>query len=268
MNKVLKKYNQSKLRGNEMKPIIIFFSLTIMLTFSFKTPDANARQRRIKTKDGKYMRLIYGSRFLMGSRYGKCEEKPRHRVRVKSFYMDETEVTFAQFERFVKKSGYNPQGNWKSAYKKGWKNHPVVNVTYKDANAYAKWAGKRLPTEQEWEYSAGGPRRYTYDWGNSWNRKAGALWDPRRKTSVRVRRYRPNGYGLYDMTGNVMEWTKSKFLPYPGRRKKCPNMDGSFMVVKGGCYLFFADRSRRQARHAVKPHINFSAIGFRCAKDL
>ncbi len=251
-----------------MKKVLLIFTLIITALYMGSLQNLSARRWRIKTKDGKYMRLIRGGRFLMGSRYGKCEEKPRHRVRVKSFYMDETEVTFSQFRKFVKATGYTAIGSWKSAFKRGYKNHPVVNVTYVDAEAYAKWAGKRLPTEQEWEYAAGGPRRYVYDYGNRWNRRAAALWDSRRKTSVRVKRYRPNGYGLYDMTGNVMEWTKSKFLPYPGKRKKCPNMDGSFLVVKGGCYLFFADRSRRQARHAVKPHISFSAIGFRCAKDL
>jgi formylglycine-generating enzyme required for sulfatase activity len=245
----------------------IIFAI-LLISFILSSGNTQARPRRIKTKDNAYMRLIRGGRFYMGSKYGKCEEKPIHKVRVKSFYMDEKEVTFAKYKNFLKKSGYSPEGNWKSAFKKGYDNHPVVNVTLKDAKAYAKWAGKRLPTEEEWEYSAGGPRRYVYSWGNGWNRKAGALWDPRRKTSVKTGSYRPNGYGLYDMTGNVMEWTKSTFLPYPGKRKKCANMDGNFTVVKGGCYLFFADRSRRQARHAVKPGISFPAIGFRCAKDL
>ena len=247
-----------------MKKATLFLSL---LLFSIYQTSASARVRHIiKSFDGKTMRLINGGAFIMGSR-SKPEESPPHRVYVKPFYMDATEVTFKQFKTFVEKTGYVAKGNYKSAYKRGYDNHPVVNVTYLDALSYAKWSKKRLPTEAEWEYACGGPRRYVYDYGNAWNRTKAALWDSRRKTSVKVASYKPNGYGLYDMTGNVLEWTSSKYLPYP-RAKKSPNMDGSFMVAKGGCFMFFADRSRRQARHAVKPEISFVALGFRCAKDI
>ena len=245
---------------------IITIVLVSVIILSLEKSTLNAVQRRIKTKDGKYMRFIRGGSFIMGSG-AHCEETPRHRVRVKSFYLDETEVTFNQFKNFIKHSGYVTQGKWKRGFKRGWGKHPVTNVTYKDAVAYAKWAGKRLPTQSEWEYAAGGPRRYTYSYGPGWSLTKGATWHPRIKRTRKVRSYRPNGYGLYDMTGNVMEWTSSKYLPYP-RGKRCKHMDGNYMTVKGGCYLFFAVRSRRQARHAVKPSIAFTALGFRCAKEI
>jgi formylglycine-generating enzyme required for sulfatase activity len=252
------------LAGNNMKKTILLLTLSILALY---TTSASAGNKYIlQTKDTKIMRLITGGYFIMGS-HSKPEESPPHRVYVKSFYLDATEVTFKEFENFVKKSGYVPKGNYKSGYKPGLEKHPVVNVTHSDAQSYAKWANKRLPTESEWEYACGGPRRYVYDFGNAWNRKGAALWDSKRKTSVKVASYRPNGYGLYDMSGNVLEWTSSKYLPYP-RGKKNPNMNGDFMVAKGGCFMFFADRSRRQARHAVKPDFSFVALGFRCAKNI
>lgn len=249
-----------------MKKIIISFIVAAFLVFHSGWSSLSGAQTRIKTSDTKFMRYIPGGVFVMGSS-ANCEERPAHRVTVKPFYMDETEVTFEEFKNFIEKSGYNPEGKWKKEFKPNRGKHPVNNVTFKDAQAYAKWAGKRIPTEQEWEFAAGGHAHSVYDHGNGWNPRAAALWDAERKTTQPVGSYRPNTFGLFDMTGNVMEWTVSKYMPYPGG-KKCNNMDGSFLVVKGGCYLFFADRSRNQARHAVKPHIAFPAIGFRCVKDI
>ncbi|MCK5761125.1 MAG: SUMF1/EgtB/PvdO family nonheme iron enzyme, partial [Candidatus Delongbacteria bacterium] len=125
--------------------------------------DAEAAQRNKKkrkpnvkiyySKDNKKMVLVPGQTFKMGSDKGSHIEKPRHKAKVRSFYMDATEVTNVQFKRFLKESNYKPKGSLEHLKDRRF-NHdsqPIVDVHYYDAVAYAKWAGKRLPTEREWE---------------------------------------------------------------------------------------------------------------------
>ena len=133
------------------------------------------------------------------------------------FYMDVTEVTVGQFKKFLKSSGYKPDEpiDWEELYKYSpTDDHPMIYVSWFDAQAYCEWAGKRLPTEKEWEFAArGGLKDKEYPWGDEesiareYANFQGVLgrdqWD---QTTAPVGSFRPNGYGLHDMAGNVWEW--------------------------------------------------------------
>lgn len=164
-----------------------------------------------------------------------ADELPRHEITVAPFFMDKYEVANAQFREFVRESGYKPQGDWKKYADEGRDNHPVVDVNWFDATAYAEWAGKRLPTEEEWEYAAlGGKNVKWYPWDDTADPKManynyegetfwGALWwmiFGRKIGTSPVGTYPPNGYGLYDMIGNAGEWCSNNRKPYSGWDKE------------------------------------------------
>ncbi len=212
------------------------------------------------------------------------DEIPRHQVKVDSFYMDVHEVTNREFKEFVEQTGYQAEGNWQKYATEDRLNHPVVNVSWNDAVAYAKWAKKRLPTEEEWEYAAHGGTHYKwFPWGNKPDptkanyRVQGEsfidgvirLLGLRKMGTKPVMSYPPNGYGLYDMCGNVSEWTSSDYLPYPDSpHKDWPDEAKSQKVIRGGNWetpnpVFM----RITSRHGKDPHTFNRDIGFRCVKD-
>ena len=141
----------------------------------------------------------------------------RNNIKSNAFFMDIREVTVGQFKHFLKISGYqtNLEINWNEVYEYSpTDKHPMILINWHDATAYAKWAGKRLPTEAEWEYAArGGLVGKRFLWGNDvsvsrdYANHDGTFgkdtWD---KTTAPVGSFNPNGFGLYDMTGNVWEW--------------------------------------------------------------
>lgn len=192
------------------------------------------------------MTLLPGGEFLMGAEAEMPYEAPVHKVMLKPFWIDQKEVTVADFERFISETKYVTEAenfgwsgvfdekssewtrgdgaNWR--YPDGGKipappNEPVTQVSWNDAVAYAKWAKKRLPTEAEWEYAArGGLVSKKFAWGDELlpNGNPVANWwqgyFPEKNTAedgfskrAPVGSFAPNGYGLYDVTGNVWEWT-------------------------------------------------------------
>ena len=174
----------------------------------------------VSETDGATMRLIPAGEFQMGNAFfdedlfkrerilneGFPHEAPVHTVVVDAFYMDVTEVTNAMYQQFMEKTGHrDPRyGLHKPSY-------PVFGVSWHDAMAYAQWAGKRLPTEAEWEYAArGGLVGARYPWGDKITHNeanyAGTADRDQWGTTAPVGRFPPNGYGLYDMVGNVWEW--------------------------------------------------------------
>ncbi|MDE0317336.1 MAG: SUMF1/EgtB/PvdO family nonheme iron enzyme [Candidatus Poribacteria bacterium] len=253
-------------------------------------------------QDGAEMVLIPTGVFLMGSSTGEVDESPIHSVDLDDFYMDRYAVTNAQFKVFVDD---NPQwckrsisreyhdGNYlklwdeENCYPQGMGNHPVVSVSWYAAMAYAQWAGKRLPTEAEWEKAArGGLVGKTYPWGDSIDRhKAnyGKRWDGRNATirMTPVGSYPPNRYGLCDMVGNIREWCldayQSDYYKHSAHQNpiagdSIETVLSNFLTIKksrvfrGGTWYYPAEYLRVSLRARDIPSFAVTSVGFRCVK--
>jgi formylglycine-generating enzyme required for sulfatase activity len=213
------------------------------------------------------MRLIPAGYVTLGSDDPADKEKPLHRVQVKSFYLDKTEVTNEAYKQFCDATGHAVPPYWKDKnYPKELEKHPVVQVSWLDAVDYARWAGKRLPTEAEWERAAKGPNSYRYAYGNAYDpQKANTNLQ---KTSP-VNSYPANEFAVFDMTGNVSEWTSSLNLPYPYRDsdgREDAKTVGS-RVLKGGSHSSNEQAARCLVRESERPENGSPLIGFRCARD-
>jgi len=224
-----------------------------------------------KTKSGEwresYVPIPAGS-FLMGCSPGDGEcfpnEKPAHEVRIsKAFQMGQTEVTAENFQIFAEET--SRKGQFVRSFG-GDKQIPVIDVTWDDAKTYCEWTGGRLPTEAEWEYAARGG-------------KAEARYGPldqiawyRANSEGRVHRVReklPNAYGLFDMLGNVWEWTADWYGPYSGDVSRDPAgpRDGIERVVRGGSWYFSPVFARASFRFWDQPEGRDSGLGFRCVRE-
>ena len=218
------------------------------------------------------MVLIPGGVFRMGSQNAedpaKPSEVPAHEVIVRPFLIDKYEVTNAAYAAFVKATGYPAPPDWKKGtYPPGKDNHPVVNVSWEDARAYAAWAGKRLPTEAEWEFAARGTEGRRYPWGNDFNR-----WRLN-SAETKVGHAEPVGSfpagatpeGVCDMAGNVAEWTASDDTAYPGSTYK---PEPGHKIVRGGGFSLPGKYASATKRTQVPPDTRDPALGFRCARDV
>ncbi len=193
-------------------------------------------------KDDMPMVLVPAGEFVMGSSNGSYDERPVHKVYLDAFLADKHEVTNAQFARFVSLSGYRPQGPWRRAFVAGCADQPVRFVTWYDAQAYARWAGRQLPSEAQWEKAAAGPSGLTYPWGKQWQDRLSCVgrvapeqkaitvdqslpFVPNQLRSNTTSRYAgpvavgsfPKGassYGCLDMAGNVWEWVADWYDRY------------------------------------------------------
>ena len=162
----------------------------------------------VSKKDGMELVLVPAGAFVRGSPDGHFSERPPHSVYVDDFLIDVHEVTNSQFEKFVRDSGYESQGPWKRGYGKGQEDYPVRFVTWYDAKAYAKWAGRDLPTEAMWEKAARGVSGYVYPWGSEWKDGVACVDRDVSAGPQAVGSY-PAGaspFGCVDMAGNVWEW--------------------------------------------------------------
>ena len=211
----------------------------------------------------KEMALIPGAEFTMGSNSGDADESPAHTVSVSSFWIDITETTNDEFAAFMQATGYNAP-----AVQLGEGNHPVTRVTWSDADAYCTWAGKRLPTEAEWEYAARGTDGRTYPWGNDWDaaKVNGRETGIRSTTAVGSFGAGASPFGLLDMVGNVREWTADWYQAYPGS-SFYSQFFNKFRVHRGGGWFDDAGDLRIANRNGGPPESANDDLGFRCVKD-
>ncbi len=220
-------------------------------------------------KDESQMALIPAGSFEMGDHFneGYGNEIPAHKVELDAFYMDTHEVTVGQYKRFVAETGYQNLSNWIETYAPT-NRHPVIGVSWNDATAYAKWAGKRLPTEAEWEYAArGGLSGKRFPWGNE-NTPANTKWENNYCQPVGISN--ANGYGLHDMVGNVFEWCldwyDENYYNYSIINNPTGPQSGKYKVLRGGsCYI--SHDPRVALRSISSPDIRNNHYGFRCVAD-
>lgn len=225
---------------------------------------------------GGSMILIAAGEFIMGDDSHNADEKPAHKVNLPDFYIDKFEVTNQQYKTFcdATKRPFPTNPWWDNDYFKK-SNMPVVGVNFADASAYAAWAGKRLPTEEEWEKAASwGPdatKKRLWPWGDS-NNAAVATLNSNHPTAVGSKPGGASAYGVQDMAGNVLEWVDSFYQPYPNSTATDPNFGSTNRVVRGGNFHSDVDAARTSRR--IYAPAEFTAeekkerswlIGFRCA---
>jgi formylglycine-generating enzyme required for sulfatase activity len=228
---------------------------------------------------------IPGRTFQMGRNDASVFERPEHPVTVPTFYLGRTEVTNAQYAEFVRDANYKAPSDWVDGKPlRGQEQWPVVNVSQRDAEAYAAWRSKRdkvayrLPTEEEWEFAArsGGDSK-TYPWGEQWEEERAVL----KEDSPRIGGSYPKGknrWGVEDLIGNVWEWTSTEVSLYPGG--KLPSyLQAPFraaqgagqVVLRGGSYQDDPKERRYLIsstwRTWLEPTATSEAIGFRLAKS-
>lgn len=234
------------------------------------------------------MVVIEGGTFYRGSNDANRDEMPRHHVHLTSFALDIHPVTNEQFVRFLEFMGGEKDSNYndiirlrdsrikrlagKLCIESGYTKHPVVGVTWYGAMAYAKWVGKRLPTEAEWEIAAcGGKENLLYPTGDDIEKTQANFFS---SDTIAVMSYPPTIFGLYDMAGNVYEWCQDWYgynyyetsIQEP-ENPKGP-LQGVYRVLRGGCWKSLKEDLRCSKRHRNNPGTVNGTYGFRCAADV
>jgi iron(II)-dependent oxidoreductase len=226
------------------------------------------------------MVLIPAGQFTMGTNERLPDEGPEHKVTLPAFYIDKYEVTNLQYKRFIDATNHKSPNHFRNrTFPEGKADHPVTYVSWYDARDYCQWAGKRLPTDKEWEKAARSPDGRVYPWGNDFDiSKANTpqRWEVLGKdgdtTPVGAFPGGVNAYGLYDMSGNVWEWTSSWYKPYPGNTRITENYGEKYKVLKGGswwdCSFYKCGISAPlYNRSFFLQSTKNKSFGFRCAKD-
>jgi len=226
-------------------------------------------------KKYKDMAYVPGGKFTMGSDDWWPKVQPAYIKDLKAFYIDKFEVTNARYKAFVDATNKKPPLNWPGGViPKDKIKHPVTYVTWYDADAFCKWEGKRLPTDAEWEKAARGTDKRAFPWGNKFYKEKANTPQYGYGATLPVGSF-PEGvspYGVYDMAGNVWEWTASWLKPYPGNTHPDENYGERFKVLKGGSwydctYYKCGISAPSYNRVFFNPGSKNNNFGFRCAKD-
>lgn len=226
------------------------------------------------------MILIPAGKFVMGTDYRLPDEGPQHEVTLPAYYIDKFEVTNLQYKQFIDATKRRSPDHFRNrTFPEGKADHPVTYVTWDDAKAYCQWAGKRLPTQEEWEKAARGTDGRMFPWGNEFDInfantpvRWAALKVEGDTTPVGAFESGKSPYGLYDMSGNVWEWTSSWYEAYPGNKRITENYGEKYKVLKGGswwdCSFYKCGISAPVFnRSFFHPHTKNESFGFRCARD-
>ncbi len=236
------------LAGNDLPGIVrVLARLQALASAAQPKPPTAKGDVWVHPKDGKTMVRVPAGDFL----YGDDKEKRT----LPEFWIDKTPVTNAEYAQFVQATDHKPPQHWQGKTPpKGMADHPVTYVSWHDAVAYAEWAGKRLPTEEEWEKAARGTDGRVYPWGNQQPTRELCNFDGNEKGTTPVGKYSPQGdspYGCVDMAGNVWQWTASDY-------------DKHSKVVRGGSWDFNGNSVRSTYRSRDTPSDTIYSLGFRC----
>ena len=223
------------------------------------------------------MILVPAGEFIMGDDNHDPNERPAHKVTLPDFYLDKFEVTNEQYQKFCQQAHRPCPSNpwWDENYMKAFPRSPVLGVSWDDADAYAKWAGKRLPTEEEWEKAASWDpatqKKRQWPWGDVSDTTKANVGGQKRTSDVGQFPGGASAYGVQDLAGNVAEWVGSYFQAYSGNQTPNPDFGNKNRVVRGGTYKGDIEDARTTRRLYHTPQLNQAEkknraflIGFRC----
>lgn len=215
------------------------------------------------------MVLVPAGAYIIGRNDGDALASPQRTVDLAAFYIDTTEVTNAQYMLFVDARKRQPPPGWENGtYPQDRANWPVTGVSWQDASDYAAWAGKRLPTEVEWEAAARGTDGRLFPWGNEWKRGLANIGTGGIRETGQYRQG-ASPFGALDMLGNVWEWTADELALYPGSTSQLPDAVKpgiTYRIIRGGAY----DGSKENDasyRGFVDASQGYPKTGFRCVMD-
>jgi len=235
--------------------------------------DISAKIRKTSPSDN--MVFIPAGEFTMGSNEWWPKSQPEHKKVTGAFYMDKYEVPNKRYKKFVEAVNRPPPAHWINGEIPAERaDHPVVFVSWYDADDFCRWEGKRLPTEPEWEKAARGTDKRTFPWGNTFEAKRGNMPQLGKNDTMPAGSFE-NGkspYGAYDMAGNVWEWTSDWFKPYPGNNHPDENYGEKYKVVRGGSwydctYYKCGISAPAYNRIFFNPMTMNNNFGFRCVMD-
>lgn len=222
------------------------------------------------------MVLIPGGEFVMGKNSpNPTDWQPEHKVTLDAFFLDKYEVTNRQYLEFCHATHHALPMFWGMKEFRsgvGFPDNPVIGISFFEAEQYAKWANKRLPTEAEWEYAArGGLTDKNYPNGDQMD-STKANYGRKYQGSLKVGSFQANNFGIFDMAGNVWEWTSDNYqgdyyLASPLDNPKGPERS-RFKVIRGGSWHSGAMCIQNYYRNGLSPSWVDFAVGFRCAQDV
>ncbi len=257
-------------------------------TQSYTSGEADALLGEEEWRDVAWMISIPAGVFTMGSDDERTNEqnKPAHRVRTGAYKIDKFPVTQAQYAKFIAANHYRVPLNWKDGtIPRGLALHPVTMVSWYNARDYCAWAGKRLPTEAEWEKAARGTDSRRWPWGSVMHpENLNTYYKVGHTTPVNAFPHGASPYGVMDMAGNVQEWVANEFEPYPGTAAKHEVFEaraidpeyhrGSeekerliYYVMRGGSWKSDPFSTYAYHRNYAMPNYASDFFGFRCAMD-
>lgn len=227
------------------------------------------------------MVFVPAGEFIMGStadqilKMAEVDEFPQRRIFLDDFYIDIHEVTNAQYKVFLDSTRAEAPPRWRDGnYGLGEDGYPVISITWDEAAAYAKWIGKRLPTEAEWEKAARGTDGRVFPWGDSFDRALANNGE--QLLPVALYAGGVSVYGCFDMAGNASEWVGGDYEAYPrglndivpkGVPDRNPGFSKERRVYRGGSWNTFSKYLRCANREHTAPNKRWVYVGFRCAKD-
>jgi formylglycine-generating enzyme required for sulfatase activity len=255
--------------------------------FDYEIKNKTLPPVKISLIDGKEMVLVPAGEFFMGTnkiddekihlKIGAVkplfvDQHPSRKIFLGSYYIDKYEVTNEEYKRFLDTSGYDElPGHWeKGTYAKGKGRYPVTHVTWREALTYCLWAQKTLPSEAQWEKAARGVDGLVYPWGNDYEKGSSNMDIDGARALTEVGKYPDDvsPYKVYDLGGNVMEWTLDWYQAYPGSTYKNPRYGKILKVLRGNAFQksghYFLEAYRYSfSRTEADPNDYFENVGFR-----
>ncbi len=244
---------------------------------------------KVSPIDGKELILIPAGQFIMGTDKTDTEnthqkigtvkplyldQHPERTLELDAFYIDRHEITNKEYKRFIVETQFPDYPmNWQqNTFPEGLEDHPVTNIVWSEAFAYCAWAGRQLPSEAQWEKAARGADGQPYPWGEVYEKGIANMGIEGDRKTAAVGSYAKDKspYGVFDMAGNVMEWTQDWYRAYPGNDFKDPRFGTKFKVLRGNAFQkaghYFLDAYRYAFNRTEVPADDyFENVGFRCA---